>query len=62
MGMDVFLDTGVAVRLPPGVDPDTDEGYEVLKELAKQQFLELLRSGTFDLLAERNDLDVVAGT
>lgn len=48
--LDVFLDTGVCITLPPGVDPDNlDASYSVIKTLAVEAFVDLLRSGGVDV-------------
>jgi hypothetical protein len=49
MQVDVFLGTGVSVELPKGVDPETDEGYQQIKELAITKLRELIDSGRFDV-------------
>ncbi len=35
---DVFLDTGISIELPPGVDPSTKEGYALLYKAACEEF------------------------
>jgi hypothetical protein len=45
---DVFLDSGVSVEVSDDVDPNTDEGYNTIKCLAKLKFIELLQHG-FDI-------------
>ena len=41
---DVYIDSGITVRVPTGTDPDTPGGYEILKNLATKEFVnQLLR-------------------
>jgi hypothetical protein len=49
MQVDVFLGTGVSVKLPKGVDPETDDGYQQIKGLAITKFRDLIDSGRFDV-------------
>jgi hypothetical protein len=49
MQVDVFLGTGVSVELPKGVDPETDDGYQQIKELAITKFRDLIDTGCFDV-------------
>ncbi len=52
----IYLETGVSVEVPVGVDPATDEGVAVIKKLAQAKFIERLTSGDFDVTVE-TDLD-----
>lgn len=56
MKFDVFLDTGVSVTVPDGTDPDSDEGYVVIKQAARAEFLRILSEG-FDVDYEQEDSD-----
>jgi hypothetical protein len=49
MQVDVFLGTGVSVELPNEVAPETDDGYQQIKELAITKFRDLIDSGRFDV-------------
>jgi hypothetical protein len=53
--IDVYLDTGVSIAVPAGVDPETEGGLAVIKELARRQFLDMLRDGTFDIRCEYHE-------
>ena len=46
---DVFLGSGVSVQVPDGVDPDTNEGYQTIKDAAREKFLGMLNGGGFDV-------------
>ena len=46
---DVFLGSGVSVQVPDGVDPDTNEGYQTIKDAAKEKFIAMLNGDGFDV-------------
>jgi hypothetical protein len=51
--LDVFLDTGVCIRLPSGVDPENlDASYQTIKRLALKKFVDLIQSGEVDITYE----------
>ena len=52
MKVDVFLGSGVSVEVPDGVNPSTNDGYMVVKELARTKFLDLLDGKGFDIEIE----------
>lgn len=39
---DVYIDSGINLKLPPKTDPNTPEGYKVLCELATLKFIDML--------------------
>jgi hypothetical protein len=49
MTIDVFIDTGVCVRIPSGTDVESREGYEAIKAAAREQFLAMISGGLFDI-------------
>lgn len=56
---DVWMDTGVCVKVPRGTDANTDAGLEVIKAAAVAKFREMLdnpESG-IDLVVEPFDAD-----
>ena len=56
MKFDVFLNSGVMVTVPDGTNPDTNEGYELIKKEAKHKLLDLLNYNAFDVeIEEYND-------
>lgn len=52
---DVYIDSGITVRIPTGTDPDTPEGYNVLKDLATKKFVEILVRNQVDFTYEYLD-------
>lgn len=49
---DVWMNTGVCVRVPAGTDPDTDAGIEAIKAAAVEQFRRNIDEGSFDVEIE----------
>jgi len=54
---DVYIDSGINLKLPSGTDPDTPEGYEVLKDLATKKFIDMLLKMQIDFTHEPLDGD-----
>jgi len=57
---DVWMETGVCVKVPSGTDPDSDAGREVIKAAAVAKFREMLdnpESG-IDLMVEPFDAEM----
>ena len=42
MQVDVFLSNGVSVEIPDDVDPSTNEGYQQVKDFAREKFRNML--------------------
>jgi hypothetical protein len=49
MTIDVFIDTGVCVRVPSGTDAESPEGCEAIKVAAREQFIAMISGGSFDI-------------
>jgi len=54
---DVYIDSGINLKLPSGTDPDTPEGSKVLSELATQIFIDMLLKKQIDFTHEPLDGD-----
>ena len=52
---DVFLESGVSVELPAGLDPQSDGFRQRLREAARAKFLAMLSGDGFDLAWEPHD-------
>lgn len=49
---DVFIDTGVTVKLPASIDPNTEDGLAAIKEAAKAEIIKAIEFGSFDIRCE----------
>lgn len=45
---DIFVQSGITIKLPNGVNPDTPNGYKILKDLVTKKFIENLKSEQVD--------------
>jgi hypothetical protein len=54
---DVYIDSGINLQIPSTTDPDTPEGYEVLKDLATKKFIDMLVKNKIDFTHEPLDGD-----
>lgn len=52
MLVDVFLASGVCVTVPDGTDPESPEGYQLIKDAAALKFLAMLQGNGYDIEAE----------
>lgn len=50
-----FLDSGVTLEVPPGVDPGTVEGYAALRRAVKAAFIERLQQEEDGLIIDIED-------
>lgn len=46
---DIFLESGVSIDIPEHLDPKSDEGWDLIKRLARERFINLLREEDFDI-------------
>lgn len=49
---DVYIDSGIKLKLPDKTNPDTPEGYKVLCELATLKFIDMLLEKQVDFTTE----------
>ncbi len=54
---DVYIDSGINLKVPSTIDPDTPEGYEVLKDLATKKFIDMLVKNEIEFTHEPLDGD-----
>jgi hypothetical protein len=54
---DVYIDSGINLKIPSKTDPDTPEGYDVLKDLATKKFIDMLVKNEIDFTHEPLDGD-----
>jgi hypothetical protein len=54
---DVYIDSGINLKVPSTTDPDTPEGYAVLKDLATKKFIDMLVKNQIDFTHEPFDED-----
>ncbi len=50
MKVDVYLDSGVTVEVPDGTDTESNEGYQVVVNAARQKLIEMLKEDYFDIV------------
>jgi hypothetical protein len=53
--IDVYLDSGICVPLPPGLDPDSDEGATYVKGKARDLLIARLQANDFEITIEAHD-------
>ncbi len=49
---DIFLDTGVSVEAPDDLDPESEAGYEALRQAAIAKFTAMFEGDSFDISYE----------
>jgi hypothetical protein len=58
MKFDVWLESGVSVRVPEGTDANTEAGLSVIREAAAESLRRMLERGQYDLVVEPFEADL----